>query len=139
MKDTGNIVPIKGHDCTLSTLVKTCGLVDPLLIHHPEYPPPPTYDRGTEKIDFLFVSSGLLGSPIGILTGVLKTIIGFFLFPPVYFPMLRGLAFFLTTQYLRATIGHAISISIVRHFFEKIHPSLVHRSTEASDYRIQAL
>ncbi len=53
-------IPIKGHDGTLSTLVKTSGLVDPLLIHHPEHPPPSTYDRGTEKIDFLFVSSGLL-------------------------------------------------------------------------------
>jgi len=107
-------IPIKGHDGTLSTLVKTSGLVDPLLIHHPEHPPPPTMIEGQKRsISFLF--------------------------PPVYFPMLRGLAFFHTTQYLRATIGHVISISIVRHFFKKIHPSLVHRSTEASDYRIQDL
>ena len=107
-------IPIKGHDGTLSTLVKTSGLVDPLLIHHPEHPPPPTMIEGQKRsISFLF--------------------------PPVYFHMLRGLAFFHIIQYLRATTGPVISISIVRHFFKKIHPSLVHRSTEASDYRIQDL
>jgi len=53
-------ISIKGHDGTLQTLVRTSGLVDPLLFHHPERPPPPTYDRGKDKIDFIFVSSGLL-------------------------------------------------------------------------------
>jgi len=53
-------IPTKGHDGTLATLVRTSGLVDPLLHHHPDTPPPPTYDRGKEKIDFLFVSAALL-------------------------------------------------------------------------------
>jgi hypothetical protein len=56
----GQPISTKGHDGTLSTLVRTSGLVDPLLIHHPDTPPPPTYDRGKDKIDFLFVSTGLL-------------------------------------------------------------------------------
>ena len=53
-------IPIKGHDGTLATLVRTSGLVDPLLIHHPDRTPPPTYDRGKDKIDFIFVSRALL-------------------------------------------------------------------------------
>jgi hypothetical protein len=55
-------IPTKGHDGTLATLVRTCGLLDPLLIPHPDTPPPPTYDRGQEKIDFIFVSTSLLPS-----------------------------------------------------------------------------
>jgi hypothetical protein len=53
-------IPIKGHDGILATLFRTCGLVDPLLIQHPDSPPPATYDRGKDKIDFLFVSTSLL-------------------------------------------------------------------------------
>jgi len=56
----GKPISTKDHDGTLSTLVRTSGLVDPLLIHHPDTPPSPTYDRGKEKRDFLFVSAGLL-------------------------------------------------------------------------------
>jgi hypothetical protein len=61
-------IPTKGHDGTLATLVRTCGLRDPLLLHHTETPPPPTYDRGQEKIDFLFVSASL--TPSVIRTGI---------------------------------------------------------------------
>jgi hypothetical protein len=61
-------IPLKGHDGTLATLVCTSGLVDPLLIHHPDHPPPPTYDRGKDKIDFIFVSRALL--PNVICTGI---------------------------------------------------------------------
>ncbi len=61
-------IPTHGHDGTLSTLVRTSGLADPLLLHHPDQPPPPTYDRGKEKIDFIFVSRGLL--PCVIRSGI---------------------------------------------------------------------
>ncbi|MFN9983469.1 MAG: hypothetical protein ACK53Y_26320, partial [bacterium] len=49
-------------DGSIATLVKTCGLCDPLLHHHPDQPPPPTYDRGQDKIDFIFASIALLPS-----------------------------------------------------------------------------
>lgn len=45
----------KGHDRTIATLVKSCGLQDPLLRHHAGTPPP-TYNRGKERIDFIFTS-----------------------------------------------------------------------------------
>jgi hypothetical protein len=38
----------QGHNGSLSTLCKTCGLVDPLTILHPDSPSPPTYSRGTK-------------------------------------------------------------------------------------------
>jgi hypothetical protein len=53
-------IPTKGHDGTIETLVRTSGLIDPLLHQHPGTPPPPTYDRGNDRIDFIFVSSALL-------------------------------------------------------------------------------
>ena len=53
-------IPIKGHDGTLATLLHTCGLRDPLTIQHTEHPPPPTYNRGKDRIDYIFVSAGLL-------------------------------------------------------------------------------
>jgi len=53
-------IPTKGHDCTLSTLLYTCGLIDPLTSQHTEQPPPPTYSRGKERIDYIFISSHLL-------------------------------------------------------------------------------
>jgi len=53
-------IPIKGHDGILNTLVRTCGLIDPLLLQHSESSPPPTYDRGREKIDFIITSSSLM-------------------------------------------------------------------------------
>ncbi len=52
-------ISIKGHDGTLATLVRSCGLMDPLLCHHPDSPPPETYDRGSDHIDFIFVSASL--------------------------------------------------------------------------------
>jgi hypothetical protein len=52
-------IPIKGHDGTLATLVQSCGLVDPLLCHRPDSPPPETYNRGSDQIDFIFVSASL--------------------------------------------------------------------------------
>jgi hypothetical protein len=55
-------IPTKGHDGTLATLVRTCRLQDPLLLQHSEVQP--TYDRGQEKIDFLFVSTGLIPSVV---------------------------------------------------------------------------
>jgi len=50
----------QGHDGSLSTLCKTCGLVDPLTIFHPDNLPPPTYSRGKKRIDFILISAYLL-------------------------------------------------------------------------------
>jgi hypothetical protein len=55
-------IPIKGHDGTIKTLVRTCGLCNPLSRQHTETSPPPTYQRGKERIDYIFVSVGLLPS-----------------------------------------------------------------------------
>jgi hypothetical protein len=53
-------IPTKGHEGTLATLVRTCGLIDPLQSQHSNRPPPPTYNRGQDRIDFIFVSTALL-------------------------------------------------------------------------------
>jgi hypothetical protein len=45
-----------GHDGTLATLIRTCGLCDPLTIQHHGEPPPATYKRG-HRIDFILTSS----------------------------------------------------------------------------------
>jgi len=45
----------KKHDGTIATLVRSCGLQDPLLKHHSDNPPP-TYTRGKDRIDFIFTS-----------------------------------------------------------------------------------
>jgi len=42
----------------------TCGLCDPLCNQHTESPPPPTYSRGKERIDYILISTGLLPSVI---------------------------------------------------------------------------
>lgn len=55
-------IPTKGHDGSLSTLLHTCGLIDPLTIQHTEHSPPPTYNRGKDRIDYTFVSANLLPS-----------------------------------------------------------------------------
>jgi len=67
---TGHIHPLdyneehpistKGHDGSLLTLMNTCGLCDPLTLQHIEHPPPPTYNRGNERIDYILVSIGIL-------------------------------------------------------------------------------
>lgn len=46
-----------GHDGTLATLVCTCGLHDPTLHLQLGQVPPPKYERGKEKVDFLFASA----------------------------------------------------------------------------------
>lgn len=63
--DTGAYCPLdftldkpistKGHDGTIATLIRTCGLCDPLIMQHTVSPPPPTYRRGKERIDFILV------------------------------------------------------------------------------------
>jgi hypothetical protein len=45
-----------GHDGTLATLIRTCGLCDPLTIQHHGEPPPATYKRGQHQIDFILTS-----------------------------------------------------------------------------------
>jgi hypothetical protein len=79
-EDTGTYHPLeytlekpiatRGHDGTLQTLVRTCGLCDPLTTQHTEFPPPPTYRRGKERIDYIFVSFDLL--PVVIRSGILN-------------------------------------------------------------------
>jgi hypothetical protein len=51
-----------GHDGSFATLMRTCGLRDPLTLQHPDQPPPSTYSRGTQRIDFILVSSNILSS-----------------------------------------------------------------------------
>jgi hypothetical protein len=55
-------IPTKVHDGTINTLGRTCGLCEPLTHQHTDMPPPPTYQRGKERIDYIFVSVGLLPS-----------------------------------------------------------------------------
>jgi hypothetical protein len=56
------------HDGHLSTLVRTCGLLDILTIHHTGNPPP-TYNRGKQRLDYIFVSHPL--SPTILRSGIL--------------------------------------------------------------------
>jgi hypothetical protein len=37
-----------GHDGSIATLIRTCGLCDPLRLQHTEGIPPTTYSKGTE-------------------------------------------------------------------------------------------
>lgn len=57
-------LPITGHDGSIATLITTCGLCDPLCLHHTTSPPPPTYKRGKDRIDYIFVSTGILPAVI---------------------------------------------------------------------------
>jgi len=50
----------QNHNGSLATLVTTCGLVDPLAVHHKTRPIPPTYNRGSSRIDYIFVSTSIL-------------------------------------------------------------------------------
>lgn len=47
------------HDGKLDTLIQACGLTDALRYHHPQGSPPGTYNRGTQRIDFIFITSRL--------------------------------------------------------------------------------
>jgi hypothetical protein len=58
-----------GHDSSLATLARTCGLVDPLLVQHPDSPPPSTYSRGNSRIDYILLSHSLL--PAVLRSGIL--------------------------------------------------------------------
>jgi hypothetical protein len=49
----------KSHDWSLRSLAITCGLIDVLSIHHSERPFPPTYNRGTKRINYMFISASL--------------------------------------------------------------------------------
>jgi hypothetical protein len=52
------------HDGKLSTLVATCGLVDPLARQHSSRPIPPLHNRGFKRIDFMFVSSNIMSAVV---------------------------------------------------------------------------
>ncbi len=78
-QETGSISPLtynpeqptagNGHDGSLMTLIRTCGLRDPLTVQHPDRPPPTTYSRGPNRIDYILVSSNIL--PTVIRSGML--------------------------------------------------------------------
>jgi hypothetical protein len=50
----------QNHNGSLATLVTTCGLVDLLAVHHKTRPFPPTYNRGSSTLDYIFVSTSIL-------------------------------------------------------------------------------
>mmetsp|Transcript_7001 Transcript_7001/g.10195 ORF Transcript_7001/g.10195 Transcript_7001/m.10195 type:complete len:653 (+) Transcript_7001:1286-3244(+) len=49
------------HDGSLATLVTTCGLLDVLVEQHGQQIPP-TYTRGTKRLDYVFVTPGIMDS-----------------------------------------------------------------------------
>jgi hypothetical protein len=56
--------PIVGsrHDGTLATRIRTCGLCDPLRIQHPGEPPPATYKRGKNQIDYILTTLSVMAA-----------------------------------------------------------------------------
>jgi hypothetical protein len=52
----------KLHDGTLKTLVSSCGLQDSLAFQHSSRPFPASHIRGSSRIDFIFVTSGISSS-----------------------------------------------------------------------------
>jgi hypothetical protein len=47
------------HDGKLSTLIATCNLLDPLATQHPERPFPASHTRGSNRVDYIFITPGL--------------------------------------------------------------------------------
>jgi hypothetical protein len=68
LTSTGNFTPLTynpdivtscpHHDGKLSTLAKTCGLVDILQTHHTGEAPP-TYNRGKKRLDYILISANI--------------------------------------------------------------------------------
>jgi len=58
---TGTHVYAPTHDGTMSTLVTTCCLVV-ILAHFPPPPYPPTYGRGSKRLDYIYVSQDVIPS-----------------------------------------------------------------------------
>jgi hypothetical protein len=54
----------KGHDGTLAILIRSCGLCNPLHHQHPGEPPPPTYNSGKDRIDYILTTPKVLDSTI---------------------------------------------------------------------------
>jgi hypothetical protein len=52
------------HDGSLSTLLKTCNLVDIMGKQHLERPFPPTYSRGKKRLDYILISNSLVSTVI---------------------------------------------------------------------------
>jgi hypothetical protein len=50
----------RNHTGSLATLVTTCGLMDPLAVHHQARPFPATNNRGSSRLDYILVSSSIL-------------------------------------------------------------------------------
>jgi exonuclease III len=47
------------HDGTITTLCKSCSLIDPFTILPTHSSPPPTYIRGKSRLDYIFISLSL--------------------------------------------------------------------------------
>jgi hypothetical protein len=56
----GNHIKHSTHDGTISMLCKSCGLVDPMTWLHMYSKPPPTYNRGKSRLDYIFIFRSLL-------------------------------------------------------------------------------
>jgi hypothetical protein len=70
----GNHIKHTSHDGTITTLCKTCSLVDPFTYLHTHSAPPPTYIRGKSRLDYIFVSSSIIHTVEG--AGILTTFLG---------------------------------------------------------------
>ncbi len=57
-KESVPIIDFK-HNGLLSTLITTCGIIDPLACQHSSRPFPASHIRGSQRIDFILVSPGI--------------------------------------------------------------------------------
>jgi hypothetical protein len=55
---TESVITSPQHDGTMATLLKTCGLIDILQVHHTNKAPP-TYNRGNTRLDYILVSDSI--------------------------------------------------------------------------------
>jgi hypothetical protein len=56
--NTESVITSPQHDGTLATLLKTCGLIDILQVHHTNKAPP-MYNRGNTRLDYILVSDSI--------------------------------------------------------------------------------
>jgi hypothetical protein len=68
-KESGTFLPLKyspshhttnrQHDGSLATLIKTCNLIVIATVQHLHLPPPATYNRGKQRLDYILVSNSI--------------------------------------------------------------------------------